>query len=93
MTRTPAGTRVALVPRGGDPLADLDLDGDVVFVLGSERGGLPREVVEACDVQASIPQAGDALIEMILRTANGRLTASESLGHREYVMTKLYRSA
>jgi TrmH family RNA methyltransferase len=56
----PAGTRVALVPRGGDPLADLDLDGDVVFVLGSERGGLPREVVEACDVQASIPQAGDA---------------------------------
>ena len=38
-------------------------------------------------------QAGDALIDMILRTANGRLTAAEALGHREFVMTKLYRSA
>jgi (2R)-sulfolactate sulfo-lyase subunit beta len=41
----------------------------------------------------TIPQAGDALIDMIVRTANGRLTAAEALGHREYVMTKLYRSA
>ena len=38
-------------------------------------------------------QAGDALIDMIMRTANGRLTAAEALGHREFVMTKLYRSA
>jgi len=30
---------------------------------------------------------------MIMRTANGRLTASEALGHREFVLTKLYRSA
>ena len=37
--------------------------------------------------------AGDALIDMILRTANGRATAAEALGHREFVMTKLYRSA
>ena len=41
----------------------------------------------------TIAEAGDALIEMILRTANGRLTAAESLGHREFVLTKLYRSA
>jgi len=41
----------------------------------------------------TIPQAGDALIESIVRTANGRLTASEALGHREFSMTKLYRSA
>lgn len=41
----------------------------------------------------TIPQAGDALIETIVRTANGRLTASEALGHREFSMTKLYRSA
>ena len=43
--------------------------------------------------ELTIPEAGDALIEMILRTANGRLTASEALGHREFVLTKLYRSA
>ncbi len=43
--------------------------------------------------EMTIPEAGDALIEMILRTANGRLTAAEALGHREFVLTKLYRSA
>ena len=41
----------------------------------------------------TIPQAGDALIDMVIRTANGRLTAAEALGHREYSLTKLYRSA
>ncbi len=35
----------------------------------------------------------DVLIEMIRRTANGRNTAAEALGHREFAMTKLYRSA
>jgi (2R)-sulfolactate sulfo-lyase subunit beta len=43
--------------------------------------------------EMTISQAGDALIEMVLRTANGRLTAAEALGHREFVLTKLYRSA
>ena len=37
--------------------------------------------------------AGDALLEMMLRTANGRLTAAEALGHREFVLTRLYESA
>ncbi len=41
----------------------------------------------------TLDTAGDALIEMIRRTANGRNTAAEALGHREFVMTKLYRSA
>jgi len=41
----------------------------------------------------TIDQAGDTLIDMIMRTANGRNTAAEALGHREFVMTKLYRSA
>jgi (2R)-sulfolactate sulfo-lyase subunit beta len=41
----------------------------------------------------TIDEAGDALIDMVVRTANGRSTAAEALGHREFVMTKLYRSA
>ena len=41
----------------------------------------------------TLDEAGDALIDMVVRTANGRLTAAESLGHREFVLTKLYRSA
>jgi len=43
--------------------------------------------------EQTLDQAGDALLDMIVRTANGRLTAAEALGHREFVMTKLYRSA
>jgi (2R)-sulfolactate sulfo-lyase subunit beta len=43
--------------------------------------------------EITIPEAGDMLIDMVRRTANGRLTAAEALGHREYVLTKLYRSA
>ena len=43
--------------------------------------------------EMTLDQAGEHLMDMIVRTANGRLTASEALGHREFVMTKLYRSA
>ena len=43
--------------------------------------------------EMTIEQAGDQLIDMIIRTANGRHTAAEALGHREFSMTKLYRSA
>ncbi len=38
-------------------------------------------------------QVGDKLLEVMLRTANGRLTAAEALGHREFVLTRLYESA
>ena len=54
----PQGRRVALVPNGGIPLPELDSGGDVVLVLGSEREGLPADVVERCDDRASIPQPG-----------------------------------
>ena len=43
--------------------------------------------------EMTIDEAGDNLIDMIVRTANGRNTAAEALGHREFSMTKLYRSA
>lgn len=43
--------------------------------------------------EMTIDEAGDSLIDMIVRTSNGRSTAAEALGHREFVMTKLYRSA
>jgi (2R)-sulfolactate sulfo-lyase subunit beta len=41
----------------------------------------------------TLDQGGEALLDVIARTANGRLTAAEALGHREFVLTKLYRSA
>lgn len=60
-----------------------------------------RVMAEHIDVDVSgvvrremtIDQAGDALIHCIVKTSNGRFTAAEALGHREFVMTKLYRSA
>jgi (2R)-sulfolactate sulfo-lyase subunit beta len=43
--------------------------------------------------ELTLDQAGDKLLDMMLRTANGRLTAAEALGHREFVLTRLYESA
>ena len=71
----------------------------VIKISGNPR--TVRTMSEHIDVDVSgilrrdmtISAAGDALIEMIMRTANGRLTAAETLGHREFVLTKLYRSA
>jgi (2R)-sulfolactate sulfo-lyase subunit beta len=71
----------------------------VIKISGNPR--TVRTMAEHIDVDVSgilrreltLETAGDALIEMVVRTANGRLTAAEALGHREFVMTKLYRSA
>ena len=43
--------------------------------------------------EMNLDQAGDALIDVTVKTANGRLTCAEALGHREFIITKLYRSA
>jgi (2R)-sulfolactate sulfo-lyase subunit beta len=43
--------------------------------------------------EMTLDQAGDKLLEVVLRTCNGRLTCAEALGHREFVLTKLYQSA
>jgi (2R)-sulfolactate sulfo-lyase subunit beta len=43
--------------------------------------------------EMNLDQAGDKLLECMFRTANGRLTAAEALGHREFVLTRLYESA
>jgi TrmH family RNA methyltransferase len=47
------GRRVALVPRGGAPLAELELQGSTLFLLGAEREGLPPEL--PVDARVSIP--------------------------------------
>jgi (2R)-sulfolactate sulfo-lyase subunit beta len=60
-----------------------------------------RTMTEHIDVDTSgllqreitMNEAGDKLLDMMFRTANGRLTAAEALGHREFVLTRLYESA
>ena len=60
-----------------------------------------RTMSEHIDVDVSgllsgelmLPEAGERLKTMMLRIASGRLSAAEALRHREFVLTKLYRSA
>ena len=43
--------------------------------------------------QMNMDDAGEALLDCMLRTADGELTAAELLGHREFSLTRLYESA
>jgi (2R)-sulfolactate sulfo-lyase subunit beta len=93
-----AGYAVHTFPTGqgnviGNPIVP------VIKITGNPR--TVRTMPEHIDVDVSgvlrrdmtLEEAGDALIDMVVRTANGRLTAAEALGHREFSLTKLYRSA
>ncbi len=71
----------------------------VIKVSGNPR--TVRVMSEHIDVDVSgivrremtIDQAGDALIDNDRAYRQRAFTAAEALGHRESVMTKLYRSA
>ncbi len=93
-----AGFAVHLFPTGqgnviGNPIEP------VIKLTANPRTA--REMSEHVDLDVSgilrremtFDDAGDALIDIMVRTCNGRLTCAEVLGHREFVMTKLYRSA
>ncbi|MBC7431534.1 MAG: UxaA family hydrolase [Rubritepida sp.] len=43
--------------------------------------------------QMNMNEAGEALLDCMVRTADGELTAAELLGHREFSLTRLYESA
>lgn len=43
--------------------------------------------------EINLDQAGDLLLGMLHRTCQGRNTSAEALGHREFIMTRLYESA
>ncbi len=44
-------------------------------------------------LEMDLDAAADAIMIMMARNINGRLTAAEALRHEEFVITKLYRSA
>ncbi len=44
-------------------------------------------------LEYDLVEAGNRLKELVDRTVNGRFSATEAIGHREFVLTKLYRSA
>jgi len=51
--------QVALVAHGGAPLAEVPLEPPLTFLLGSERGSLPDDLVTDC-YKATIPLPGEA---------------------------------
>ena len=52
--------RIALVPRAARALPDVELPERMTFVLGSEREGLPEDVLATCDEHAAIPLSARA---------------------------------
>ena len=50
-----------------------------------------KEVISNLDIEEI--NIALKLIKSTIKVANGRLTCAEALGHKEFVMTKLYRSA
>jgi TrmH family RNA methyltransferase len=55
-----AGQRIGLVAHGGKSLAELEFGEATIFVVGSEREGLPDEVLVRCDADATISAPGPA---------------------------------
>ena len=93
-----SGAVIHLFPTGqgnviGNPIEPvIKLSGNPKTVK-TMKEHIDLDVSEILQGELTLDQAGDALIDMVIRTANGRFTAAEALGHREFVMTKLYRSA
>jgi RNA methyltransferase, TrmH family len=54
------GRKAALAARSGRALAELE-HGEVSFVVGAEREGLPPDVLAACDETVHIPIASESL--------------------------------
>jgi TrmH family RNA methyltransferase len=56
------GRRIALVAHGGRPLAEVELEPPLTFLLGSEREGLPDELAaDPCKVTIPLPGAAESL--------------------------------
>ena len=93
-----AGFNIHLFPTGQGNIVGNPIEPVVKLTANPLTAKSMSEHVD-CDVskilsrEMNLSQAGDKLIEIMLKVANGRLTCAEALGHKEFVMTKLYRSA
>ena len=93
-----AGFTVHLFPTGQgnvignpiEPVIKLSANPNTTATMGEH---IDLDVSGILKRELNLDQAGDELINITVRTANGRHTCAESLGHREFVMTKLFRSA
>jgi 23S rRNA (guanosine2251-2'-O)-methyltransferase len=64
------------------PFYELDLQGPLALVVGSEGSGLGRLVREACDVLVQIPMAADA-IQSLNASVAGSIVLYEAFRQRQ----------
>jgi len=93
-----AGAVIHLFPTGqgnviGNPVVPVIKVSGNPLTVSTMSEHIDLDVSGLLTQEIDLAEAGDRLLEVVARTANGRLTAAESLGHVEFVMTKLYRSA
>ena len=93
-----AGFTVHLFPTGQgnvignpiEPVIKLSANPNTAATMGEH---IDLDVSGILKRELNLDQAGDELVNITVRTANGRHTCAEALGHREFVLTKLFRSA
>ncbi len=93
-----AGFTVHLFPTGQgnvvgnpiEPVVKLTANPKTAKTMGEH---IDLDVSKILKREMNLNEAGDSLIDITIKTANGRITCAEALGHKEFVITKLYRSA
>ena len=93
-----AGFNIHLFPTGQGNIIGNAIE-PVVKLTGnpstavSMKEHIDLDVSKILKREMNMDQAGDELIKTTIRAASGRLTCAEVLGHKEFIMTKLFRSA
>lgn len=93
-----AGAVVHLFPTGqgnviGNPIVPVIKVGANPLTVSTMAEHIDLDLSGLLWREYGLGEAGHRLMAVVDRTINGRLTCAESLGHREFVLTKLYRSA
>ncbi|MBI3428801.1 MAG: UxaA family hydrolase [Actinobacteria bacterium] len=93
-----AGAVIHLFPTGQGNVIGNPIEPVLKLTANPKTAASMREHVDL-DVSGllrfeySLKEAGDQMMDVITRCINGRLSAAEALGHREFTFTKLYISA
>jgi len=93
-----AGAVIHLFPTGqGNPIGNPIIP--VVKITANPKTAqvmsehIDVDVSQVLTEGMSIDEAADKLWQRVIETANGRMVRAEILNHKEFVLTKLYRSA
>ena len=93
-----AGAVIHLFPTGQGNVIGNPIEPVLKLTANPKTAASMREHVDL-DVSGllryeyNLEKAGDMMMDVIYRCANGRLAAAEAMGHREFTFTKLYISA